>query len=390
MHYNCTDTKKRIVIKFLFYLCLCIFIFSCNTDSKKIPRIPGNKSDEQAAFESNPANKQAKNIIFLIGDGMGLSQIYAGLTANRGSLNLERIKYIGLSKTNSANNYITDSGASATAFATGKKTNNLSIGVDINGKPLPTILEIAEAHGLATGLVATSSITHATPAAFIAHQPHREMYEAIAADFLKTDIDVFIGGGSKHFNQRSDGKNLIDSLKVKGYQVLFDIDAIAQIDSNKLAGFIAEDQPVKMSEGRGDYLSKAAMTAINILNNNEKGFFLMIEGSQIDWGGHANDVQYIIDEMLDFDKVIGLVLDFARQDGQTLVVITADHETGGLAINGGDFLSGTVNGTFTTTNHTGVMVPVFAYGPGAEKFTGIYHNNTIFDKFIKVFGFNDD
>lgn len=372
--------------KYLIYPIVLTYILSCNQDSKFLSN---QKNTNKSTIESDFKYKKAKNIIFLIGDGMGISQIYAGLTANKGSLNLERIKYIGLCKTNSANSYITDSGAGATAFATGKKTNDFAIGVDVNGMPLPTIIEIAEDHGLATGMVVTSSITHATPAAFIAHQPNREMHEEIAADFLKTDIDVFIGGGSKYFNQRSDGINLIDTLKANGYDVFFDIDAISQNNISKLACFIAKDKPVKISDGRGDYLSKASMIAINILNKNKKGFFLMIEGSQIDWGGHANDVQYIIDEMLDFDKVIGLVLDFAQKNGQTLVVIAGDHETGGLAINNGDFSSGTVNATFTTKNHTGVMVPVFAFGPGAENFIGIYHNNTIFDKFINIFGFHD-
>lgn len=327
--------------------------------------------------------KKAKNIIFLIGDGMGTAQIYAGITA-KGPLNIENFKNIGYSKTNSASHYITESAAGATAFATGEKTYNGAIGVDVNRKPLPTILEIAEEHGLATGLVVSSTITGATPAAFIAHQPSRNMAEEIAADFLRTDIDVFIGAGKAEFVERKDGRNLETELRQKGYQVLNDMSEISKVESGKLAGLL---KGAKMSEGRGDQLLKSTQTALKILKRNKKGFFLMIEGAQIDAGGHDNNSQYIIEEMLDFDTVIGEALNFAAKDGNTLVVVTADHETGGYTLVGGDLKSGRVDGKFSTPGHTSVMVPVFAYGPGSEEFIGIYHNNTIFHKFMEAFRF---
>ena len=162
------------------------------------------------------AQKAPKNVIFLIGDGMGVSQIYAGLTANRGHLNLERIKVIGFHKNQASNNYITDSAAGATAFATGKQTYNGAIGLDSLKVPSTTLLELAEKKGLATGLVSTCDITDATPSSFIAHQRTRSMHEEIAGDFLKTDIDVVIGGGRKYFEKRKDGLNLLDSLRKKG------------------------------------------------------------------------------------------------------------------------------------------------------------------------------
>ncbi len=157
---------------------------------------------EVKTFPQKFKSKKPKNVVFLIGDGMGISQIFAGLTANHGHLFLENCKYIGFSKTQSADNYITDSAAGGTALSAGVKTYNGAIGVDANKKPVKTILEEAEEKGLATGLVSTSAITHATPASFIAHQPNRNMYEEIAADFLKTDIDVFIGGGYRSFHQK--------------------------------------------------------------------------------------------------------------------------------------------------------------------------------------------
>ena len=316
---------------------------------------------------------------------MGAAQIYAGITANKGHLNIERCTHVGFHKNQASNEYVTDSGAGATAFAIGLQTYNGAIGVDSTKKPCVTILETAESNGKATGLVATCSITHATPASFIAHQPSRQMVEEIAMDFLKTDIDVFIGGGRKHFTARADGKNLIEELKAKKYQVANSIEEVEKISRGKLAGFLADEEQVKISEGRGDQLLKSTQTALKILSQNKKGFFIMIEGSQIDWGGHANDTQYLVNEMLDFDKAIGAALDFAEKDGNTLVVITADHETGGFALVDGDMKTGRVEGKFSTTSHTGIMIPVFAYGPGAEMFSGIYPNYAIYHKMMSAF-----
>ena len=335
---------------------------------------------------------KVKNIILMIGDGMGVSQVYAGITANHGQLNIERCKNIGFIETYSASDYITDSGASATGFSIGKKTYNGACGVNSDSLPEKSILEIAEEHGLSTGLVATSSITHATPAAFIAHQKSRYMYNEIAEDFLKTDIDMFIGGGKNDFMKRSDSIDLTEKLKEKGYKVLFEMDDIKKVTSGKLAGLIADKHipPYRDSTRilRGNMLPDATIVALNILSNNKKGFFLMVEGSQIDWGGHANNTEYIVAEMLDFDRAVGKVLDFAEKEGNTLVIITADHETGGMSINNGNFEQGTVDAGYTTHGHTGVMVPVFAFGPGAEKFGGIYENYDIFYKMMNAFGFN--
>lgn len=352
---------------------------------KKIKLIATSFFIVLGAYAQQPASsnapKKVKNIIFMVGDGMGTTQIYAALTANKGWLHLEKIKHIGFSKTNSANRYITESAAGATAFAIGQKTKNGAIGVDSLDRPMPTILEIAHKSGLSTGLVATTDITDATPAAFVAHVPTRHMREEIAADYLKSGVDVFIGPGRSRFVKREDGRNLVEELKGMGYQVSYDIDEIVKIKEGKVAGLLTE----KRAAERGNELTQSAFSAIHILNQNPKGFFLMIEGSKIDDGGHANDLEYVVDEMLDFDRTIGKVLEFAEEDGETLVVITADHETGGLTLTGGDLETGKVEGKFSTKDHTSVMVPVFAYGPGAEEFIGIYHNHTIFEKFMNAF-----
>ena len=339
---------------------------------------------------NNENAKKPKNIIFLIGDGMGLTHLYAGMTANHGTLNIERTTHIGMQKTYSADSYITDSAASGTAMATGKKTDNGVIGLDTAGVIVKTILEYAEENDLATGLISTSAITHATPASFISHVENRGMYEAIAADFLKTEIDVFIGGGSDHFMGRKDSINLVDELKNNGYKVLFDMEEIIKVKRGKLVGFTAEGHNPSYLEGRGDMLPDATSTAINILSKDKDGFFLMVEGSQIDWGGHANDTEYIVSEVIDFDKAVKAALDFAMEDGNTLVVVTADHETGGMSIIGGDFKEGTLEAAYGTKGHTGVMVPVYTFGPGAEEFSGIYENTALFTKFMNFYGFQED
>lgn len=340
--------------------------------------------------EKKAKDKKPKNVILMIGDGMGLTQIQAAMTANQNYLNFERFHSVGLSKTSSGSHYITDSGAGATAFSTGKKTYNKAIGVNMDSIPEKTILEYAEEAGLATGLVSTSAITHATPASFIAHQTNRYMGEEIAADFLKTDIDVFIGGGKDHFTNRKDGRDLTENLKANGYNVAFELDAIKEIKSGKIAALLSPDGMPTVLDGRGDMLEVAAIKAIEILSQNEKGFFLMIEGSQIDWGGHENDAEYMVSELIDFDKTIGKVLDFAEQDGNTLVIVTADHETGGLTIHNSNILSDSTATHFSIKHHTPVMVPVFANGPGEKAFGGIYENTAIYGNMMLLLGLNSE
>ncbi len=326
--------------------------------------------------EPNTTNKP-KNVIFLIGDGMGVSQVFSGIVANGGNLHLKNFRNIGFSETQSASDFVTDSGAGGTALSTGERTYNGAIGVNADTVAIQNIREKAELRGKATGVISTSSITHATPASFVAHQPNREWLETIAADFLKTNIDVFIGGGSKNFTHRRDKKDLTVDLKQKGYQVAYGIEEIAKINSGKLAGFTSDYHNKSKLEGRGNELPIATSTAINILNNDPDGFFLMVEGSQIDWGGHNNNTGIIVTEMLDFDQAIGVALAFAEKNKETLVIVTADHETGGFSIENGNFTTGSVMGNFTSDDHSGVMVPVFAFGPGADLFRGFLKNTDI-------------
>lgn len=350
---------------------------------KKVNTYANDTFHEPVKVDNLPSfGSKAKNIILLIGDGMGTTQVFAALTANKGKLNFTQFPYTGFSMTQSADNYITDSAAGGTALSTGRRTTNGAIAMDTMGVVFKTILEIGEERGKATGLVSTSSITHATPASFIAHQPSRKMEEEIALDFLKTDIDVFIGGGKSYFDQRKDSQNLIQKLVEKGYDVPVGIDAIAASKAAKIAGFLA-DHHAERVPGRGEALSISTQKAIDVLSSNKKGFFLMVEGSEIDWGGHANNIEYVVRETLDFDKAVGVALQFALKNKNTLVIVTSDHETGGLALTGGTIEKGEVISGFSTGGHTSVMVPVFAIGPGAEAFTGVYKNTAVFHKMLE-------
>ena len=335
-------------------------------------------------------SRKARNIILMIGDGMGTAQISAALIANKGSLYVGYFPYTGFITTHSANDLITDSSAGATAFATGEKTSNGMLGVNPDNKPLTSIMEIAEEKGLSTGFVVTSEVTHATPGAFAAHQFSRHYYDQIASDLIRNDIDVFIGGGRSHFTDRLDRMNLIEVLNERNYTVIDTTINLETAQGDKIAGLLYYDNPPSIMQGREDMLLNGTKKAIEALGKNENGFFLLIEGSQIDWGNHQNNILYQTEEMLDFDKVIGLVLEFAALDGETLVIVTADHETGGLAISGGNIRKGVVLGEYTTNGHTGVMVPVFAYGPSADLFTGIFDNTKIYDKMIEALQWNGD
>lgn len=347
---------------------------------------------------------QPKNVILFIGDGMGLSHVSAAMAETEESLNIERCTHVGLSKTYSASNYVTDSGAGGTAIACGIKTNNGMIGVTPDSVPVESILAMAERNGLATGVVVTCGLTHATPASFVAHQPNRNYNEAIALDFLTMDIDVCVGGDRKVFEEREDGRNLLQELQQKGYQVVEGIDAITQMETGMFYGFLrGNSYDIPQMPERGDVLPQSVETAIKVLNKNEEGFFLMVEGSQIDWAAHGNNMSVLLDELFDFDAAIGKALDFAQQDGSTLVIVTSDHETGGLALaqeENKDLETWQERSsigahkqknkryvpTFATTGHSASMVPVYAYGVGAEAFTGIMENTAFKQKISTLLG----
>jgi alkaline phosphatase len=338
------------------------------------------------AQEKELKHQKPKNVIIMVGDGMGIAQTYAAYTANNGFLNMFLLPFTGISLTYSYDNYITDSAAGATAFSCGQKTNNKSLGKDSTGKDIKNIFEIAKKNKLSTGFAVTCAITHATPAAFYAHNVDRNQYDTIALDFLSGSVDVAIGGGKRYFSERKDGQNLINKLKKSGYKFYENIDSINCVTDCKVLCLPASKDLPKMSGGRGDYLSKAVDKAIEVLSKDKEGFIFMVEGSQIDWGNHINNIDYVTSETLDFDKAVGVALKFAKQDSNTLVIVTADHESGGLTITGGNLAKGTVFSDFSSINHTAIPVMVYSYGPGAELFTGVYQNTAIFYKMVEALG----
>jgi alkaline phosphatase len=343
----------------------------------------------------NIKNKAPKNVILLISDGTGLSQISAAFFFKDSIPNYTRFKNIGLIKTSSSRQDITDSAAGATAFACGVKTYNGAIGKADDSTDVENIIEIASRKNIKTGLIATSSITHATPASFFAHTNGRGETEKIASHMVTSGVDFFAGGGLKYFNKRKDGRDLLKELKSKNYKVdTVGLKKFKKIKKKEKVGYLlAPDAMPKMLEGRGNFLSNATDLAIQFLSKDKAPFFIMTEGSQIDWGGHANDGPYLVSELIDFDDAVGIALDYAEKEGNTLVVVTSDHETGGFTLaakkkinaEGKEYSDYTEVGmNFSTGGHSATLIPVFAYGPGSEEFTGIYENNEIFDKIIKV------
>ena len=342
-----------------------------------------NKSDI-VQLEKIKSGKTPKNVILLIGDGMGLAHIYAAQTVNGSPLYITLMPYTGFVITKSANNYITDSAAGGTALACGVKTNNGMIGVKPDGTRIKNLVEIASEKKMETGLVATSTITHATPASFVSHVTSRKMESEIAKDIVNSDIDLIIGGGFKYFSNRSDSLKLDKDLINKGFGVHNSL-SNAKLCTKKKMAVLPFEEAMPVYEKRGDILPDATKYAINFLAKNRRGFFLMTEGSQIDWGAHANKIDYVIKETLDFDRAVGEALKFAQKNRNTLVIVTADHETGGLSLPGimGEKEANPSgindNIMFSTKNHTAIPVPLFAYGPGAELFTGVHENTEIFD-----------
>ena len=326
-----------------------------------------------------------RNIIIMIGDGMGVSQVTAGRTL-KGALALDKFKTLGLLLTHAAGkDYITDSAAGATALATGVKTYNGAIGVDPDTAAVENVLERAKKRGKKTGVVVACSITHATPACFVAHVPLRRMELEIAEQISQGSTDVFLGGGWGWFlpeslgGRRKDRRNLIEDMEKRGYAYVANEAQFCTLNPNvpgKVLGLFAENQ-VDSAQARKPSLREMTALALKSLSRSDSGFVLMVEGSQIDWASHDHNSDQIMVEMADFDDTIDEVVDFAKRDKRTLVIVTADHETGGYSLVGGSLESGTVTGKFTTGGHTAAMVPLFALGPGSARFAGIQQNSHV-------------
>lgn len=331
-----------------------------------------------------PAAERPRNVILLIGDGMGFGQVNMARLADPGRrLRMDSMPVAGFLKVAPANGIVPDSAAAATAIATGFRTANGRISQLIDQTPVRTILEVAEAEGRSTGLVTNTTITHATTAAFAAHVKDRAMEWEIAAQMLDSGVDVMLGGGlafflphSKRGSRRLDDRDLLQDARDDGFTVVRSRDDMLDAGGSRLLGLFQlrgmTTEPPEPS------LTEMTMKAIELLSADEDGFLLVAEGGQIDWACHDNDAKGALKQMQDFDAMVGAVLSFTRSRGDTLVLVTADHETGGLVLQ-----SRRGRGrwpfrvSWTTTGHTATDVPVLAEGPGAVLFTGVLESRDI-------------
>ena len=375
---------KKLVLIFALILAVAYFV-SINKNHLKVEYISiGTQATKALEIASFDAAAKPKNIILIIGDGTGLNQITLSRIATGGAdhrLAIDQMPFFGNSLTHSYNNIYTDSAASATSWATGIKTKNKFLSITPDGKAIPTIPEILSNKGYISGLVATSSITHATPAAFYAHINSRYKEKEIASQLLESPIQLSLGGGLEFFDiAKAQESNLLitdmkeldgdDFLKAKKVLGLFDEDGINR-SSNK-------PTQLQMTKSALDFLSLKASS------NSCNGFFLMSEGSQIDWASHDNDAATMVVEFKDFDQTIAMAMDFVTSNKETLLLVTADHETGGLQI-----LSqkdDMVKVQWGTGSHTSIPVGVYAYGPGAHEFTGLMDNTDIHYMILDAIG----
>ncbi len=353
-------------------------------DKTQAVSLPGTYETVSVAPIATDA--KVRNVVLMIGDGMSLAHIANLYTANKGRVNmLDNAQAIGLAKTTTADTLITDSGAAGTAMACGVKVNYHSIAVDPEGRELTTLVDLAHASGLGTGVVVTCRLWDATPAAFLAHNVSRDEEEDLIGDFPTSNCDLIIGGGAQLFQNRTDGRDIIAEMESAGYTVSRTLGEFSERSDAPKHLVLVADKDTPLPAERGDYLSDASIQAMDQLKGQHPdGFFIMIEGSQLDDYGHFNDLDLLMQETADFDRTVGAVMKWAEQDGETLVVVTADHETGGLTLVGGSRHTGTTVGHFSTGSHSGVLVPVYTYGAGANAFTGVYENTEIFHKICQA------
>lgn len=330
----------------------------------------------QPAYRNDGIDKPVKNLIILIGDGTGLAQWYAGYTANNQSLNVFNMMQIGLSKTSSYDNYITDSAPGATAISSGYKGNNRSVGVDHTGVARPSLTELVARQGQKTGIITSGDMRDATPAAFYGHRAERSDFPGMLKDLVDAPIDILAGAGAIQ-------KDPAYTDLVKKFAVST---SVSGTDWTQTKPLIIADSlaALRTAKGRNNWSLQVFEKSLQRLSKNKNGFLLMLEGAQIDHGGHANVLPDVVTELKDFDQVVGAAMRFADSNGETLVIVTGDHETGGLTLTAGDYNRNFISGQFSTGDHTAIPVPVFAYGPQSQLFRGVYENTAIFHKILKA------
>lgn len=342
-------------------------------------------------YKADGEKKPIKNIILLIGDGTGINQLQAAATVNNPGyingmgLSIFNMKHIGFQNTSAQDSYTTDSAAGGSALATGKPHDNRHISMSNTGEPYPSFTDYMYDYGYACGVITLGNLADATPAAFYGHATERDNSDEITNYLLDGKLTLLNGAGMQVFTKRADKKDILSELEQQ-YRISTSIDDI-NIDERKVI-CVDERMDLAASEKTLSLLAQATKQGIEKLEKaNKKGFFLMVEGAKIDYAGHANSLPGTVVETLSFDLAVAEALKFADTNDETLVIVTGDHETGGLSFVDGDFNTGHITARFSTDDHTAMMLPVFAYGPGASEFTGVYMNTEIFHKMKRLMRF---
>jgi alkaline phosphatase len=325
-------------------------------------------------------NNKPENIIIIIEEGIGIPVMTAAQFIKGMDLNLSKAATVGFIKTSSANDVVTDPAAMATAIACGIKTDNGMIGMNNKLEPVPNIFDLAKKKKMWTGLVTTSFLVDPVPAAFYSHQPSVKSYGSIAKDLVGSDMSVFIGGGKKYFRTMGDSSRLINELTTRGYKILEDYKDLKTRSHKNIAGLISSDALPGVDNGRGDYLNLAWLRAFKTLIRNDTGYMLVIHNAHINWAAANNEKKEMIDEILDMDSLLGQVLRYTAAGNKTLVIVIGGFETGGITVMGNKYSKTDPNMKFTTKQRTAAMAPVFAFGPGADVFSGFYDNTDIYLK----------
>ena len=322
-----------------------------------------------------PVDNEVRNVIIMIGDGMGLEQVSCAWVLNHGKLNLDRFPSIGLSRTWCTNELITDSGAGGTALAAGVKTAYSHVGTAADSTDLASVLVKAKELGKKTGVAVTCHFADATPCDFCCHNEYRYNQDDLIADYVTCGVDYLSGGGLDWFTvKRKDNRDITREMAAAGYTVALTEEELMAADLPVIGILAPDNLPVAME--RGDLYRRTVARGLDILSreSGDQGFVMMLEGSCIDDWLHGNDIEKAMEELLDFDRTIGDVLAWAAADGHTLVVVTADHNTGALTLQDGNLEEGRIGVAFGSESHNGIAVPVYAWGPGSDAFTGIRDN----------------
>ncbi|MDR2086367.1 MAG: alkaline phosphatase [Dysgonamonadaceae bacterium] len=341
----------------------------------------------QPTYRNDGAAKKIKNIILLIGDGMGLAQVCVADAVNHG-LSMLKLKHIGLQRTQAEDAYTTDSAGAGSSLASGRKNKNRHICMSDAGEIYPSLTDIFHQNGYACGVVTLGNLADATPAAFYGHATERDNSDEITACLLDGKLTLLAGSGMNNLTQRNDGLNLIKALTTDAnYSLQTSADSINRTNGKVIC--VDERMAKAATPETLPLLANVAREAIRKLSSEKaKGFFLMIEGAKIDYAGHANSLPGSILETLSFDLAVAEALKFADSNGETLVLITGDHETGGLTPIDGNSAKGLITAQYTTDDHTPILLPVYSYGPHAGKFGGVYENTQIFHIIKEITGLN--